>query len=113
MLPVEIKIQKSQKILRITWENGEVKIYSFPVLRSNCPCADCQLERENASQKKSPGQLQLQIPLTLIESNEIDHVELIGNYALKIYWKDGHYQGIYSWETLYDLPAKNETGREK
>jgi DUF971 family protein len=112
LLPVEIKVQKSKKQLRIKWENGEIKVYSFHTLRSNCPCADCQLERENVSQSNSPDQLQLQIPLTLVESNEIVHVELIGNYALKLFWKDGHYQGIFSWETLYELPAKTEPGME-
>jgi DUF971 family protein len=32
-------------------------------------------------------------------------MELVGNYALKFVFSDGHDTGIYSWERLYDLPT--------
>jgi DUF971 family protein len=31
------------------------------------------------------------------------NVEPVGNYALRIYWNDGHSSGIYSWEHLRNL----------
>jgi DUF971 family protein len=27
----------------------------------------------------------------------------VGNYAIKIYWNDGHSSGIYSWDYLRNL----------
>ena len=33
----------------------------------------------------------------------IDNVELVGNYAIKIAFSDGHATGIYTWEYLRSL----------
>ena len=33
----------------------------------------------------------------------IDGMELVGNYALKIRWSDGHDTGLYTWEHLRRL----------
>lgn len=101
MQPVEIQIQKAQKTVRIKWENGEVKSYDFSALRSHCPCADCKVEREKQARSG-----QMQIPLRMNDWAELDRVELVGNYALRIFWKDGHHHGIYAWDFLYNLPAR-------
>jgi DUF971 family protein len=30
-------------------------------------------------------------------------MQLVGNYALRIHWSDGHHQGLYTWRHLRDL----------
>ena len=41
--------------------------------------------------------------LNPVKSFNLDSVELAGNYALKLYWSDGHNSGIYGWEYLRTL----------
>ena len=31
---------------------------------------------------------------------EVDKIEMVGNYAIQIKWKDGYNFGIYSWDLL-------------
>ena len=31
-----------------------------------------------------------------------ESLEQVGSYALGIAWSDGHWQGIYTWQYLYD-----------
>ena len=42
----------------------------------------------------------------------IENVELVGNYAIKISFSDGHATGIYTWEYLRSL-ASDETKAEQ
>jgi len=37
------------------------------------------------------------------EAVNIEKIEPVGNYAVSLYFDDGHNSGIYSWELLYDL----------
>ena len=77
--------------LRILWPGGaEVTIPPLR-LRDLCPCAGCVEEgtgRKLLETSTIPADIR---PLRL---------EGVGNYALRIYWSDGHETGIYSWETL-------------
>jgi DUF971 family protein len=45
----------------------------------------------------------LEIPLEVGKSDKLERVDLVGNYAIQLVWKDGHSYGIYSWEYLRDL----------
>ena len=40
------------------------------------------------------------------ENVSIDKIEPVGNYAIKIFFSDGHDTGLYSWQYLHML-AKN------
>ena len=51
----------------------------------------------------------LEIPVVNKASTELDRLEQVGNYAMQLYWKDGHSYGIYSWQYLRELcPAREE-----
>lgn len=67
-------------------------------LRNNCPCAGCQGESV-LLHKYEP----MNKPDLKPESYELQNVVLVGNYAIKLIWKDGHDTGIYSWEHLINL----------
>jgi DUF971 family protein len=45
----------------------------------------------------------LEIPLVNKASTELDRVEKVGNYAIQLFWKDGHSFGIYTWHYLREL----------
>jgi DUF971 family protein/molybdopterin converting factor small subunit len=44
-------------------------------------------------------------PVTGKESVNIERIEPLGQYAVRIVFDDGHDTGIYSWDTLYALGA--------
>ena len=43
------------------------------------------------------------------ENVNIERVEAQGNYAIRIFFDDGHDSGIYSWETLHTLGMQHES----
>jgi molybdopterin converting factor small subunit len=47
-------------------------------------------------------------PVTGKEEVNIERVEPQGQYAVRIFFDDGHDTGIYSWDTLYALGAERE-----
>lgn len=72
-----------------------------------CPCAQCRETRAAGSQAKGrltilPGNYSG--PITVVAA------EPVGNYAIRIDWSDGHGSGIYTFEYLRELCAKDETG---
>ncbi|CAB1274770.1 gamma-butyrobetaine hydroxylase-like domain-containing protein [Candidatus Nitrosacidococcus tergens] len=42
------------------------------------------------------------------ESVTIKNIESVGNYAIRLYFSDGHSTGLYSWKYLYELGEKQE-----
>ena len=41
----------------------------------------------------------------------IENVELVGNYAIKIAFSDGHATGIYTWEYLRSLTSEEQRAK--
>ena len=81
--------------LFIKWDDGSENMIKLANLRRNCPCALCASEREVQSSSY--------IPIYLDEQLTINNIELIGNYAVGIGWKDNHNTGIYNFEQLKKL----------
>lgn len=98
MEPVEIE-RINERFLRIKWLDSFESVISLKNLRKNCPCAECQGEEVGGERLKLPV-LQFN---TKPGVYEIDSIEPVGNYALRIIWKDGHDTGIYSFEHLRAL----------
>jgi DUF971 family protein len=91
--------------LSITWDDGHSSRLPVALLRRMSPSADQrQLREEMASN-----------PLTVLPSRTFDapiraeSIELVGNYALRIRFSDGHDTGIYSWRYLRSLDAQGPT----
>jgi DUF971 family protein len=92
--PTKIKLNKQENI-EITWDNGKVIKYPLKFLRDESPDAgnkgETILWKHYSPMKKAPLKP---------ESYEVDKLEVVGNYAIQIQWKDGYNFGIYSWELL-------------
>lgn len=84
--------------LRCSWEDGFTGELKFSKLREMCPCALCQDERERKASLKIP-----KLELYVTGKNEIDTIAMVGNYAIRPIWKDGHDVGIYTWQTLREI----------
>ncbi|MGD9296041.1 MAG: DUF971 domain-containing protein [Chromatiales bacterium] len=91
-MPTELNLHRQSRVLDISFDDG--KTFSLPCefLRVYSPSAEVQGHTED--------QRVLQVGK---ESVNIDRLEPVGNYAILLYFDDGHNTGIYSWETLYNM----------
>jgi DUF971 family protein len=92
--PSDIKARREPRRLELTWPDGTVQALPFKFLRCACTCAGCVHEFTGE---------RLLDPATVPEDISIASLELVGNYALKITWTDGHDTGLYTWERLAAL----------
>jgi DUF971 family protein len=90
--PVGIKLVQGES-LHVEWADGQVSVYSLPFLRSRCPCAGCNAERDKR-EKAGPFNVLGPAP-----TSTPDKLEQAGNYGIAITWSDQHYS-IYSWSSL-------------
>ncbi|MDP3538288.1 MAG: DUF971 domain-containing protein [Azonexus sp.] len=91
-IPSEIKLHQKSRRLEIAYENGEVYSLDFEYLRVYTPSAEAR--------GHGPGQETLQ---TGKRNVDIERVEPVGTYALRLVFSDGHDSGLYSWDLLHNL----------
>jgi len=90
--PTDINFHQKSRILEISFEDGKTFKLPCEYLRVYSPSAEVR--------GHGPGQEVLQIGK---ENVNIEKIEPVGNYAVQLYFDDGHSTGIYSWQTLYTL----------
>jgi DUF971 family protein len=92
---------KKAEALEITWADGVHSVLPLRMLRKNCPCAGCQGERDLLGRTMMPiVQTTYDGPITAVGA------ELVGNYAIRIDWVDGHSSGIYTFNFLRELAER-------
>lgn len=91
--PTNVAVDKTQKQVRTSWNDGHESVYSFEQLRAACPCAECKAHQADDNPL---GQ-------ALVVSTELESAQLVGNYAIQFLWDDGHRFGIFTWEYLRSL----------
>lgn len=92
--PVPRGIHRADDGLTVTWDEGHVGFYPARMLRLACHCATCREEMTGRT---------LLDPTTVPEDIAPQTVSLVGGYAIKIQWSDGHDTGIYAFEYLHRL----------
>lgn len=105
--PVEIDLDCTRE-LQITWADRQRCVYPLVLLRRECPWATCR--QECAEQESNP----LRVVQPVAEQHSLviaTRAELVGNYGLRITWKDGHDTGIYDYALLRSLCPAGERGR--
>lgn len=90
--PVNIRLHQRSRILELEFDDGAHFNLSCEYLRVYSPSADVK--------GHGPGQGTLQVGK---EQVNISNIEPVGNYAVKLYFDDGHSTGLYSWQYLYEL----------
>lgn len=96
-IPTEIKLHQKSRMLEVSFSDGASFRIPYELLRVCSPSA--------AVRGHSPDQAVLQ---TGKRNVDIQSVEPVGNYAIKPVFSDGHDTGLYSWDILYDLGARQE-----
>ncbi|MEQ5836479.1 DUF971 domain-containing protein [Marinobacter sp. R17] len=94
--PSDIRIRKQSRLLVLSYENGEVLELPFELLRVYSPSAEVR------GHGAGPGTLQTGKRDVLVTG-----AEMVGNYAIKLSFSDGHDSGLFTWAYLQEL------GREK
>lgn len=92
MIPIEITLEQAENRLVIRFENTPDLLYSAEYLRVYSPSAEVRGHGVgHAVLQRHKEQVQMQ------------SIEAVGYYALKITFSDGHDSGLYTWDYLYDL----------
>ena len=92
--PKDLHANSQSSELEITWEPDHIGYYPYRNLRLACHCAGCVNEMTGK---------RIVDPATIPEDILITDMQLVGNYALKIMWSDGHDTGLYTWKRLAQL----------
>jgi DUF971 family protein len=98
---------KKDRGLTIEWADGATSYYSIAYLRKMSPSADVRQQREE--QRKNPLAVLSASTVKAMESQSAGAgltalgAELVGNYALRVRFSDGHDTGIYSWQYLREI----------
>ena len=90
--PVEIRLPKDRRTLRVAFDDGRTFDLSAELLRVASPSAEVQGHSE-AERKTVGGKRNV----TILS------VDPVGNYAVRLGFDDMHSTGIYSWAFLHDL----------
>ena len=121
--PLKLDLKKDER-LRVEWSDGGESVYPLARLRQMCPCANCKMLREGrdphqlmrpmtdaelAASEGRPAKRSVSLGVlpkhfaSAADSPTVASASLVGNYALKLAWSDGHDSGIYSFKYLREL----------
>ncbi|HCK82145.1 MAG TPA: DUF971 domain-containing protein [Candidatus Competibacter sp.] len=96
--PTEIKLHQASRVLEVAFEDGSHFQLPCEYLRVFSPSAEVR--------GHGPGTATL---VTGKEKVNIDAIEPVGHYAVKLVFDDGHASGLYSWNVLHELGAEQES----
>ena len=95
-IPTEVKLHRKSRILEISFNDAQTFRFPCEFLRVYSPSAEV----------RGHGQGQETLQTGKKEVN-IDRIEPVGNYAIRILWSDGHGSGIYSFEHLRKISPES------
>lgn len=105
--PKHIELRRSEG-LELHWKDGSKSFFPIAMLRRMSPSADARALRDALAAN----------PLTVIPSSASNtplaaiDAELVGNYAIRIRFNDGHDTGLYSWKYLCSIDPDRANPRE-
>ncbi len=96
MTPQKIHLHQASRELELVYSDASYRL-SCELLRVHSPSAEVK--------GHGPGQDVLQVGKKQVG---ITDVKPVGNYALQLFFDDGHDSGIYSWSYLRELCEKQD-----
>lgn len=95
--PVAVTLHRKQRMLELTFDDGERFELPCEYLRVYSPSAEVQGHHNKGA-------------VLQLGKEEVNITELkqIGHYAVKIFFDDKHKSGLYTWNYLYDLGVNRE-----
>ncbi len=95
--PSDIRIRKQSRLLQLDYEDGTSFELPFELLRVWSPSAEVR--------GHGPGEGILQ---TGKKDVLVTGAEMVGNYAIKLSFSDGHDSGLFTWSFLWELGEQKE-----
>jgi len=92
MTPSKILYKKNTARLVLSYADGQQAELSAEYLRVYSPSAEVKGHH--------PSQAVLQTGKKYVA---IEQIQAVGNYAIQLFFSDGHHSGIYSWNYLWEL----------
>ena len=92
--PKDIKLKRDERVLEIDWGNDLRARLPIRDLRISCQCAGCV---DEFTRVRTLNVAAVPHDITITAMN------LVGNYAVKFTFSDGHDTGIYSWDHLHGV----------
>ncbi|GIK20028.1 MAG: hypothetical protein AMXMBFR77_27460 [Phycisphaerales bacterium] len=106
--PTRIDLKKDRG-LTIEWADGSTSYYTIDYLRRMSPSADMRELREQLARNPltvlPSAPVSSNAPLTAVDA------ELVGHYAIRVRFSDGHDTGIYSWAYLREIDPRFHKAR--
>lgn len=97
--PVHLDLDR-ERGLTVEWEDGTRSFFPLDHLRRLSPSAEARHLRDQLASN----------PLAVLPSSSISKgplratdAELVGNYAIRIHFSDGHSTGLFSWIYLREI----------
>ena len=95
--PTALTVHSQSRVLEVAFSDGASFTIPFELLRVYSPSAEVQ--------GHGPGQAVLQ---TGKQDVLVTDVSMVGNYAVKPVFSDGHDTGLFTWQYLYRLGAEQK-----
>jgi len=95
--PTELKVDKDRGVLAVTFDDGVSFALPAELLRVMSPSAEVQ-GHSPEERVTVPGK----------KAVRILRIELVGNYAARVVFDDGHDTGLYTWAYLRELGENKE-----
>ena len=105
-LPRHLDLKKD-KGLTVEWVNGTRSFYPVTYLRKWSPSAEAVVLRDEM-QKNPLTVLPASVAQAAGEPLTATGMELVGNYAVRITFSDGHDTGLYSWQYLRQIDPDHQ-----
>lgn len=96
--PLEIRVRRAARCLEVDFDDGLHAVLPAEYLRVESPSAEVRGHGQAAR--------------TIVGGKRLVNVELvepIGHYAVRIRFSDGHDTGIYAWSLLHNLAVEHPT----
>lgn len=93
--PEEIRLRSVSRLLDIRFADGSRFELPFEYLRVFSPSAEVR--------GHSVGEPVLVLGKSTVM---IERIEPVGNYAVRLFFDDGHSSGLYTWKQLYRLGSE-------
>ncbi|MBA2292221.1 MAG: DUF971 domain-containing protein [Gemmatimonadales bacterium] len=89
--PIPERIRRSDDAIEVAWDANHVGRFAARALRLACPCAGC-VDEMTGRPLLDPDSVPMDVaPL---------QVELVGGYAIRVRWSDGHGTGMQTFDWL-------------
>ncbi len=96
LAPAQLDLDRARG-LTITSNDGQASFYPIAHLRKWSPSAEARQTRDELA--ANPLAV---LPAGGVHADDLtaESLEMVGNYAVRITFSDGHRTGLYSWEWL-------------